>query len=50
MKGFISNIHFATKDDRTSGPPLPTPKCTLLEAIISDTVVLFGNDMANVIL
>ena len=50
MKGFISNIHFVAQDDRTSGHTLPTLKCTLLEAIINDTVVLFGNKMANIIL
>jgi hypothetical protein len=50
MKGFISNIHFAAQDDCTSGPPLPTPKRSLLEDIINDTVVLFGNKVANVIL
>jgi hypothetical protein len=39
MKFLISNIHFAAKGDRTSGPPPPTPKCTLLETIISDRIV-----------
>jgi hypothetical protein len=50
MKIFISNIRFAGQGDRTPGPPLPTPKCTLLETIISDTVALFVNNMAKVIL
>ena len=36
MKVFISNIHFAAQGNRTSGPPLSTPR-TLLESIISDT-------------
>jgi hypothetical protein len=50
MKIFISNIHFAAKEDRTSGPPPPTPKCTLLETTISERiVVLFVNNMATVI-
>jgi len=50
MKVLISNIHFSAQGDRTSGSPLPMPKCTLLETIISNTVVLFVNNVAIVIL